>query len=65
MTHQAAAEYVAERFHEAYERLAPNHGYETREASRKAWADVPDQNKQLMIEVCQDLIDRGVIAVVG
>lgn len=51
-------EQLAEAFHEAYERLAPQFGYETRKASAKPWADVPEQNKRLMIAVCSELLDR-------
>jgi hypothetical protein len=47
---------LARQFHETYERLAPSFGYETREASAKPWADVPDQNKQLMIAVCEEIL---------
>lgn len=54
---------VAQAFHESYERLAPDHGYETREASAKPWAEVPKKNQRLMIAVVDDLIARGVIAV--
>jgi hypothetical protein len=56
-----AAEQVAQAFHEAYERLAPDFGYRTREASAKPWAEVPGQNKALMIAVVQSLLDSGVI----
>jgi hypothetical protein len=52
----ALAEQLAQRFHETYERLAPSFGYETREASAKPWADVPDQNKRLMIAVCGEIL---------
>ncbi len=55
------AEQIAQAFHEAYERLAPDFGYKTREASAKPWADVPEQNKQLMVAVVQALLDFGVI----
>ncbi|WP_428956225.1 hypothetical protein [Streptomyces sp. cg35] len=55
------AEAIARRFHEAYEQLAPNHGYETREASRKPWPDVPDNNKNLMIAVVAQLLAEGVV----
>ncbi len=55
------AEQIAQAFHEAYERLAPDFGYETREASAKPWAEVPEQNKSLMVAVVQALIDSGVI----
>lgn len=46
------AEELARRFHEHYEKLAPVHGYKTREASAVPWEDVPDSNKQLMIATC-------------
>ena len=55
------AEQIAQAFHEAYERLAPDFGYKTREASAKPWDDVPEQNRSLMIAVVQALIDSGVI----
>jgi len=50
------AQIMAQLFHETYERLAPQFGYETREASRKPWADVPEKNKRLMIAVCAELL---------
>ena len=52
------AEKLAQFFHEAYERLAPQHGYETREASRKPWKDVPEQNRELMIAVCGEVLEH-------
>lgn len=55
-TAEPSAEALAQRFHETYERLAPSFGYETREASAKPWADVPDQNKRLMVAVCAELL---------
>jgi hypothetical protein len=55
------AELIARRFHESYERLAPSHGYETREASAKPWEDVPEQNRKLMVAVVRELLDAGVI----
>lgn len=55
------AELIAKAFHEAYEELAPDHGYETREASRKPWTDVPEQNRGLMVAVVARLLERGVI----
>jgi hypothetical protein len=53
------AEALARRFHEAYERLAPQFGYETREASAKPWAEVPENNRQLMTAVCAELLARA------
>jgi hypothetical protein len=55
------AEQIAQAFHEAYERLAPDFGYKTREASAKPWAEVPEQNKSLMVAVVQSLLDDGVV----
>jgi hypothetical protein len=56
------AEPIAKAFHEAYERLAPSHGYETRKASAKPWSEVPEQNRGLMIAVVSELITWHVIA---
>jgi hypothetical protein len=50
-----APELLAQRFHEAYERLAPSFGYETRKASAKPWAEVPENNRRLMTAVCAEL----------
>lgn len=50
---------LAQQFHEAYERLAPQFGYETRRASAVQWADVPPANRDLMIAVCAEVLARG------
>jgi hypothetical protein len=50
------AEELAQQFHEAYERLAPSFGYETREASAKPWAEVPEQNRALMRAVVAEVM---------
>jgi hypothetical protein len=42
-------ETLAQAFHENYERLAPEYGYKTREASAVPWDEVPDNNKRLMV----------------
>jgi hypothetical protein len=55
------AEALAQSFHETYERLAPSFGYETRKASAKPWAEVPENNRRLMIAVCAELLATGVI----
>lgn len=55
------AELIARAFHEAYEGLAPFHGYETREASRKPWEEVPENNRSLMIATVSQLLRDGVI----
>jgi hypothetical protein len=61
-TDPMTAEHIAQAFHEAYEALAPDFGYTTREASAKPWAEVPEQNKSLMVAVAQRLLNTGVIA---
>jgi hypothetical protein len=55
------AEQVARAFHEAYERLAPQYGYETREASAVPWDEVPEQNRELMVATVTDLLERAVV----
>lgn len=54
-------ESLAQFFHETYERLAPDFGYKTREASAKPWDTVPEQNKQLMIAVCREVLAKFVL----
>lgn len=46
---------LARLFHETYERLAPQFGYKTREASAVPWEDVPDSNKRLMVAVAGEV----------
>jgi hypothetical protein len=55
------AERIAKAFHDAYERLAPGHGYRTREESAKPWAEVPATNRALMIATVTTLIYEGFI----
>jgi hypothetical protein len=50
------AETLARRFHETYERLAPDFGYETRPESAKPWDQVPENNRALMIAVCESIL---------
>ena len=50
------AESIARLFHETYERLAPTFEYETREATRVSWEDVPEKNKRLMIAVTAEVL---------
>jgi protein-tyrosine-phosphatase len=52
------AETLAQIFHETYERLAPEHGYETRKESAKPWEEVPANNKSLMVAVCGEILAR-------
>lgn len=59
------ADRIAEAFHEAYERLAPKHGYRTRTESAVPWQDVPENNKMLMRAVVRELLARRVIGCGG
>jgi len=52
------AESLARRFHEVYERLAPNFGYETRSESAKPWNLIPPNNRALMVAVADVLLDE-------
>lgn len=53
---ETRAEWVAERFHEIYERLAPAFSYETRRESAVPWADVPEENRALMVATARELL---------
>jgi len=48
-----SAEQLARKFHDAYERLAPNFGYETRKETREF--DPTAANGRLMIATCAEL----------
>ena len=52
---------LAQSFHEAYEFLAPQHGYKTREESAVRWADVPARNKALMVATVDSLLKIGLV----
>jgi hypothetical protein len=56
-----AEERIAQAFHEAYERLAPEFGYKTREASAVPWERVPKANRDLMCAVVEELLSDCVI----
>lgn len=56
-----ANEFIAKRFHEVYERLAPDYGYETRKASAKPWDEVPQNNRRLMVATVAELRKEGTI----
>lgn len=51
------AEALAKFFHETYEALAPHYGYRTRDETRVDWAEVPDNNKVLMVAVAGQVLD--------
>lgn len=54
-------EALARRFHESYERLAPRFGYQTRRDSAKPWEAVPQQNRDLMTAVCEELLAQALV----
>ncbi|HXH35242.1 MAG TPA: hypothetical protein VNJ54_12665 [Plantibacter sp.] len=56
MTTDREAETLARYFHEAYERLAPSFGYETRQASAVPWGNVPEPNRKLMEAVVAEVM---------
>lgn len=51
-------ETVAQWFHEAYERLAPQHSYSTRKASAKPWSEVPENNRALMVATVAEVLRK-------
>ena len=53
---QESAERLAQRFHEVYERLAPQFEYRTRVASAVPWWFVPIKMRQLMTAVCAEIL---------
>jgi len=60
----ALVEALARRFHDTYERLAPDHGWQTQESTRaKPWEEVPEHNRQLMLATIEALLDDGSIEV--
>lgn len=58
MQRDITPEELAQFFHETYERLAPEHGYETRKQSAVPWAEVPDDNKGLMVATAACVLDE-------
>jgi hypothetical protein len=58
------AETLARFFHETYEHLAPRFSYKTREASAKPWKDVPENNRKLMVAVCQRVLFASAVTAI-
>jgi hypothetical protein len=52
------SESIAKMFHDEYERLAPIFGYKTRKESCVPWEDVPENNRNLMIAVCEHVVSE-------
>lgn len=55
------AERIARLFHDWYEALAPKFGWETQAQSRERWEDVPEENRELMVAVVDELLRAQVI----
>lgn len=47
---------VARQFHDTYERLAPDYAWETQVRSRVEWADLPNENRGLMLAVVEEVV---------
>ena len=56
MSADETPERLARLFHRFYEELAPEFGYETRTESAVPWEQVPENNRQLMIAVCERVL---------
>ena len=54
-------ERIAKRFHEVYEMLSPDYGYETRRESAVKWEQVPANNRALMTATVKRLLDENSI----
>lgn len=54
----AALERMCEVMHDAYERSAAGHGWDTNLASRKPWSEVPEANKATMRDAVTALLDH-------
>jgi hypothetical protein len=54
--YELTGENLARRFHEIYERRAPEFGYETRKETREFDPTTP--NGKLMIAVCTEIVDH-------
>lgn len=59
---ETRAEELARRFHDEYERLAPEFGYETRPESAVPWDQVPENNRALMVAVCETILTEEAIS---
>lgn len=51
-------DHLCEVMHDAYEKAAAGAGWETQEASRKPWADVPEANKTTMRAAVAALLEE-------
>jgi hypothetical protein len=49
---------LARFFHQEYERLAPDYGYETKKESAVPWEQVPLPNRRLMVAVAESILNH-------
>ena len=54
-------EFIASMFHKTYEAKAHEHNYTTRKSSAVDWKDVPENNRNLMMDTVRHLLETGVI----
>lgn len=57
MNRDQRIEHYCEVMHDAYEKAAVGAGWETQQASRKPWVDVPEANKATMRAAVAALLD--------
>ena len=50
------AEQLAKEFHNTYENFAENNGWKTQKDCRVKFDDLPDKNKETMIDTCQHIL---------
>lgn len=55
----SSAEKMAEWLHNNYEEIALNNGWKTQEDCQVPFLDLPKENKQTMIELCERLLNSG------
>ena len=61
MTGDEYLEAAAQVMHEAYEEAASRVGWQTQQASRKPWAEVPEANKLTMKSAVQALLKWQIV----
>ena len=58
----ADPERLARYFHKNYERLAEKHDWKTQESCKVRFDDLPEENKKLMLDVCDKLSEKAKFA---
>lgn len=54
-TQAMSDEQIAMLFHDTYERLGPSFGWDTQQRCKREWADLPPENKHLMVATCKEV----------